>query len=145
MDTVSDTVDWSRSPYPLLPKQLRMEARVGIGQNHRYVEGKFASIGEITQEKPTQYTTTTPPVHPLLALLLALFRLFSTVFRRTNAKTQRQASWQACSERAQVFCTSEILELSENRDWLDKATRAVAKHWQERNRKALKAVERIAA
>ena len=32
------------------------------------------------------------------------------------------------------FCTTEILELSQNRDWLDKATRAVAKHWQERNR-----------
>jgi len=43
------------------------------------------------------------------------------------------------------FCTAEILELSQNREWLDKATRAVAKHWQERNRKALKPVERIAA
>ena len=35
------------------------------------------------------------------------------------------------------FCTKEILELSENRDWLDKATRAVSKHWQDRNRKSV--------
>jgi hypothetical protein len=31
------------------------------------------------------------------------------------------------------FCVMEILEFSENRDWLDKATRAVNKHWRERN------------
>jgi hypothetical protein len=34
------------------------------------------------------------------------------------------------------FCTAEILELSQDRNWLDKATRAVARHWQERNSKA---------
>jgi len=33
------------------------------------------------------------------------------------------------------FCAAEIAELSQNRDWLDKATRTVAKRWQERNRK----------
>jgi hypothetical protein len=33
------------------------------------------------------------------------------------------------------FASAEILELTQNRDWLDKATRAVAKCWQERNRK----------
>jgi len=32
------------------------------------------------------------------------------------------------------FCTTEIAELAEDRDWLDKATRAVAERWQERNR-----------
>ena len=31
------------------------------------------------------------------------------------------------------FCTVEISALSENREWLDKATRAVAKHWKDRN------------
>ena len=31
------------------------------------------------------------------------------------------------------FCTVELSALSENRDWLDKATRAVAKHWKDRN------------
>lgn len=31
------------------------------------------------------------------------------------------------------FCTAEVSELSKNRDWLDKATRAVAKHWRDRN------------
>jgi hypothetical protein len=31
------------------------------------------------------------------------------------------------------FCTQEITALSENRDWLDKATRAVARHWKDRN------------
>ena len=31
------------------------------------------------------------------------------------------------------FCTVELSALSENRDWLDKATRTVAKHWRERN------------
>lgn len=34
------------------------------------------------------------------------------------------------------FCTDEIMELSHDRAWLDKATRAVARHWRERNRKA---------
>lgn len=31
------------------------------------------------------------------------------------------------------FCTSEISALAENREWLDKATRAVARHWRDRN------------
>ena len=31
------------------------------------------------------------------------------------------------------FCTVELSSLSENREWLDKATRAVAKHWKDRN------------
>ena len=31
------------------------------------------------------------------------------------------------------FCAVEISTLSENREWLDKATRAVAKHWKDRN------------
>jgi hypothetical protein len=31
------------------------------------------------------------------------------------------------------FCTVEISALSENKEWLDKATRAVAKHWKDRN------------
>ena len=31
------------------------------------------------------------------------------------------------------FCTAEVSSLSENREWLDKATRAVAKHWKDRN------------
>ena len=34
------------------------------------------------------------------------------------------------------FCAAELLELSQNRDWLDKATHLVARQWQERNRKA---------
>lgn len=33
------------------------------------------------------------------------------------------------------FHAAEIAELSQNRDWLDKATRAVTQRWQERNRK----------
>lgn len=33
------------------------------------------------------------------------------------------------------FCTVEVSALSENREWLDKATRAVAKHWKDRNGK----------
>jgi hypothetical protein len=33
------------------------------------------------------------------------------------------------------FCAAEILELSNNREWLDKATRAVGKHWQDKNRR----------
>jgi hypothetical protein len=33
------------------------------------------------------------------------------------------------------FCAVEILELSNNREWLDKATRAVGKHWQDKNRR----------
>ncbi|MGA3268491.1 MAG: hypothetical protein ABSE16_16920 [Verrucomicrobiota bacterium] len=32
------------------------------------------------------------------------------------------------------FCTAEILELSQNREWLSKATSAISKRWQERNR-----------
>lgn len=31
------------------------------------------------------------------------------------------------------FCSVEISGLSADRDWLDKATRAVAKHWKDRN------------
>jgi hypothetical protein len=31
------------------------------------------------------------------------------------------------------FCAAEIAALSENREWLDKATRTVAKHWKDRN------------
>ena len=31
------------------------------------------------------------------------------------------------------FSSAELSELSENREWLDKATRAVAKHWKDRN------------
>jgi hypothetical protein len=31
------------------------------------------------------------------------------------------------------FCAIEICILAENREWLDKATRAVAKHWKDRN------------
>jgi len=33
------------------------------------------------------------------------------------------------------FCAMEIAGLSQDRNWLDRATRAVAKRWQERNRK----------
>jgi hypothetical protein len=32
------------------------------------------------------------------------------------------------------FCAKEILDLSENREWLDKATRSITRHWQDRNR-----------
>ena len=31
------------------------------------------------------------------------------------------------------FCTIEVSALSQNRDWLDKATRTVAKYWKGRN------------
>jgi hypothetical protein len=31
------------------------------------------------------------------------------------------------------FCTAEISTLAQNREWLDKATRAVARHWKDRN------------
>lgn len=31
------------------------------------------------------------------------------------------------------FSTMEISSLSENREWLDKATRTVARHWKDRN------------
>jgi len=31
------------------------------------------------------------------------------------------------------FCTEEVTTLSQDREWLDKATRAVAKHWRGRN------------
>jgi hypothetical protein len=31
------------------------------------------------------------------------------------------------------FSAAEISALSQNREWLDKATRAVAKHWKSRN------------
>ena len=34
------------------------------------------------------------------------------------------------------FCTAEILELAQSRDFLDKVARAIAKHFQEKNRKA---------
>jgi hypothetical protein len=33
------------------------------------------------------------------------------------------------------FATAEILELAQSRDWLDRATRAVAKSFQEKNRR----------
>jgi len=33
------------------------------------------------------------------------------------------------------FSTAEVLELSQDRAWLDKSTRAVATHWRERNQK----------
>lgn len=33
------------------------------------------------------------------------------------------------------FCSAEIQKLSQDRDWLDKATRAVAKCWRDKNRK----------
>ena len=42
------------------------------------------------------------------------------------------------------FCTVEILELSQNREWLDKATRAVSKFFQEKGRKN-KALNELAA
>jgi hypothetical protein len=31
------------------------------------------------------------------------------------------------------FCTTEVSALANNRDWLDKATRTVARHWRDRN------------
>lgn len=31
------------------------------------------------------------------------------------------------------FCSVEIQSLAQDRDWLDKATKAVAKHWRDRN------------
>jgi hypothetical protein len=34
------------------------------------------------------------------------------------------------------FCAVEISALSENREWLDKATRTVARHWKDRNLKS---------
>jgi len=34
------------------------------------------------------------------------------------------------------FCAKQILELAEDREWLDKATRAISKHWQQKNRKS---------
>ena len=33
------------------------------------------------------------------------------------------------------FCTAEIMELPQDREWLDKATRTVARSWQENNGK----------
>jgi hypothetical protein len=33
------------------------------------------------------------------------------------------------------FCGAEVLELSQNREWLDKATRTVSRCWQEKNRR----------
>ena len=33
------------------------------------------------------------------------------------------------------FCATEILDLSRDREWLDKATRVVGKHWREKNRR----------
>jgi hypothetical protein len=33
------------------------------------------------------------------------------------------------------FCATEIIELSHDREWLDKATRAVGKHWREKNQR----------
>lgn len=37
------------------------------------------------------------------------------------------------------FSSAEVSALSENREWLDKATRAVAKHWRDRNIKSVPA------
>ena len=31
------------------------------------------------------------------------------------------------------FCTDEILDLSHDRNWLDKATRTLSKHWHDKN------------
>ncbi|HUD46533.1 MAG TPA: hypothetical protein VMR33_06870 [Candidatus Baltobacteraceae bacterium] len=31
------------------------------------------------------------------------------------------------------FCATEISALAQNREWLDKATRAVTRHWRDRN------------
>jgi predicted transcriptional regulator len=36
----------------------------------------------------------------------------------------------------QFFCTAEISALSEDREWLDKASHTVTKHWKDRNRKS---------
>jgi hypothetical protein len=33
------------------------------------------------------------------------------------------------------FCAAEILSLSHDREWLDKATRAISKHWQNKNQR----------
>ena len=33
------------------------------------------------------------------------------------------------------FCATEIIELSHDREWLDKATHVVGKHWREKNRR----------
>jgi hypothetical protein len=41
------------------------------------------------------------------------------------------------------FCAAEVLELSQNRDWLDKATRAIAKCWQEKNRSAKENYQKV--
>lgn len=34
------------------------------------------------------------------------------------------------------FCAREILELCQDKQWLDKATRTITKHWQDKNQKA---------
>jgi hypothetical protein len=39
------------------------------------------------------------------------------------------------------FASAEILALAQDRQWLDKATRVVSRHWQERNRKTSTNVE----
>jgi hypothetical protein len=33
------------------------------------------------------------------------------------------------------FCAAEVVELSYNRDWLDKASRVISKHWQDKNQR----------
>ena len=33
------------------------------------------------------------------------------------------------------FCAAEILELSHDREWLDKATRCISRHWQNKNQR----------
>jgi hypothetical protein len=33
------------------------------------------------------------------------------------------------------FCAAEILQLSQDREWLDKATRSISKHWQNKNQR----------
>ena len=42
------------------------------------------------------------------------------------------------------FGSAEILELSQNREWLDKATRSVAKCWHEKNRRSKEEKEPVA-
>jgi hypothetical protein len=33
------------------------------------------------------------------------------------------------------FCAAKVVELSYNREWLDKATRVISKHWQDKNQR----------
>ena len=52
---------------------VEFHIRVGIGQNRRFVTAKVASTLGSTQVESVQYTITIPPVHSLLALLLAVW------------------------------------------------------------------------